>query len=85
MLVLKIATNIDIPIDNFDRLKKFCVLNKVELLIVGPEKPLVDGIVDYFENTDIRIFGPNKVLHSLRVQRFLQNNYVKKKNPNSKI
>tara|TARA_B100000575_G_C23136202_1_gene660121 strand:- start:1215 stop:2501 length:1287 start_codon:yes stop_codon:yes gene_type:complete len=82
----KIATNIDIPIDNFDELKKFCVLNKIQLLIVGPEKPLVEGIVDYFENTDIKIFGPNKIASQLEGSKiFTKELCEKKKIPTAKF
>ena len=34
---------------------------KIELLVVGPEKPLVDGISDFFKDTNIKIFGPSKL------------------------
>ena len=56
-----IAENIDIKIDDFKSIKNFCLKNKIELLIVGPEQPLVDGIVDYFQDTNIKVFGPNKL------------------------
>ena len=55
-----IAENVDIKIKDFKCLKDFCIKNKIELLIVGPEQPLVDGIVDYFQGSSIKIFGPNK-------------------------
>ena len=41
-----IAENINIKINDFKSIKDFCIKNKIELLIVGPEQPLVDGIVD---------------------------------------
>ena len=56
----KIAENIDINVDNFEILKNFVISKKIELIVVGPEKPLVEGIVDFFENNNILIFGPNK-------------------------
>ena len=43
---------------NFKIFKK----SKVDLVIVGPEKPLVNGIVDYLENNNIKVFGPKKFL-----------------------
>jgi len=61
----KIAENILINTDDFDALKRFVLLEKIELIIVGPEKPLVDGIVDFFENINIPIFGPNKFASQL--------------------
>ena len=56
----KIANNIDINIDEYDNFKNFILDNKIDLIIVGPEKPLVDGIVNYLEKFNIKVFGPNK-------------------------
>ena len=61
----KIAENIHINVDDFDVLKNFVISKKIELIVVGPEKPLVDGIVDFFENNNISIFGPNKLASQL--------------------
>jgi len=55
-----IAENIDINIENFDLFKKFIKKNNINIIIVGPEKPLVDGIVDFLEENQIKVFGPNK-------------------------
>jgi len=60
-----IAENININIDDFEILKKFVISKKIELIVVGPEKPLVEGIVDFFENINIPIFGPNKLASQL--------------------
>ena len=61
----KIAENIDIKIDDFKSIKDFCVKSKIDLLVVGPEKPLVDGIVDYMEGSKVKVFGPNKIASQL--------------------
>ncbi|HEY5751096.1 MAG TPA: phosphoribosylamine--glycine ligase [Chryseolinea sp.] len=45
-----IAENVAIDVDDFDSLGKFCVANNVQLVVVGPEGPLVKGIRDYFQN-----------------------------------
>ena len=60
-----IAENIDININNFDSLKNFIFNNKIDLIIIGPEKPLVDGLVDYLEKHKIKVFGPNKIASQL--------------------
>tara|TARA_B100000902_G_scaffold274588_1_gene260441 strand:+ start:246 stop:1505 length:1260 start_codon:yes stop_codon:yes gene_type:complete len=60
-----IATNIDIDLENFEKLKDFIIQNKIDFIIVGPEKPLVDGIVDYLEKFNIKVFGPNKIASQL--------------------
>jgi len=56
-----IAENIEIDLMNFNKIKEFAIKYKINLLIVGPEKPLVDGIVDFFSDTEISIFGPDKI------------------------
>ena len=55
-----IANNVDIDLDNFLKLKEFIQKNSINLVIIGPEKPLVDGLVDFLENNKIKVFGPNK-------------------------
>ncbi len=45
---------------NFDLLKKYCNEKKIGLIIVGNEAYLELGVVDYFDKTDIKIFGPSK-------------------------
>ncbi len=52
--------NVDIGVDEFEALANFAKENNVELTIVGPEAPLVDGIVDYFNEQDLKCFGPSK-------------------------
>jgi len=61
----KIAKNINIDLHDFENIKDFILKNKIDLIIVGPEKPLVDGIVDYLENFNIKVFGPNKIASQL--------------------
>ena len=57
----EIAENIEIELSDFNAIKTFSVNNNINLIIVGPEKPLVDGIVDFFNDTKIDIFGPDKI------------------------
>ena len=61
----KIATNVDISIIDFKNLYKFLNENKIDLVIIGPEQPLVDGVVDYLEKFNIKVFGPNKLASKL--------------------
>ncbi len=59
-----VAENVAIAVDDFDKLGKFCIDNKIELVVVGPEVPLVKGIRDYFEANpalrNIAMVGPGK-------------------------
>jgi len=61
----KIAENVNINLNNFDEIKDFVLSKKIELIIVGPEKPLVDGIVDFFQGLNVKVFGPNKLASQL--------------------
>ena len=72
-----IAINVDIELNDFEKIKDFIIKNKIDLIIVGPEKPLVDGIVDYLEKFNIKVFGPNKVASQLEGSRYSQKNFVK--------
>ena len=60
-----IAKNITLDLDNFENLKNFIFEKEIDLIIVGPEKPLVDGLVDYLEQFNINVFGPNKIASQL--------------------
>lgn len=56
----QIGENLDIQETDIDKLLNFALNNKIDLTIVGPEIPLVMGIVDEFEKNNLKIFGPNK-------------------------
>ncbi len=60
-----IGENVDIEINNFQKIKEFILKNEIDVVVVGPEKPLVEGIVDYLENFQIKVFGPNRVSSQL--------------------
>ncbi len=60
-----IAENIDVNLDNFEEIKEKIKNLKIDIVIVGPEKPLVDGIVDFLEKNEIKVFGPNKISSQL--------------------
>jgi len=56
----KIASNIKVDILNFKKLLNLININKINLVIVGPEEPLVKGIVDFLKKHRIKVFGPDK-------------------------
>ena len=56
----KIATNIDVDILDFHKIYKLIKTNDINLVIIGPEEPLVKGIVDFLKKRKVRVFGPNK-------------------------
>jgi len=55
-----IATNIDVDILDFKKILKLIKLYKIELVIVGPEEPLVKGLVDFLKKNKVKVFGPSK-------------------------
>ena len=55
-----IAENVSIDVDNTVGLASFAIRNKIDLTIVGPEKPLSLGIVDVFRSCGLPIFGPTR-------------------------
>ena len=59
-----IAKNIDINLENFELLKNFIRENNIDIILVGPEKPLVEGISDFLEDNGIKVFGPINLPHN---------------------
>ena len=53
------VTNIDLSVSDLDGLVRFAERNAIDYTVVGPEAPLVDGVVDRFEAKGLRCFGPN--------------------------
>ena len=56
----EICENVNIEFGDFEKLYEIVLNKKIELLIVGPEVPLVKGITDFFEKKKIKVFGPSK-------------------------
>ena len=76
----KIAKNIDIDFLNFNKLLKTIKSNNIDLVIVGPEEPLVKGIVDFLNKHKIKVFGPNKYAAKLEGSKAFMKNICKKNN-----
>ena len=73
-----IAKNVDLNIQDFGLLKNFIHKNKIDLIVVGPEKPLVEGLVDFLEENDIKVFGPNKIASKLEGSKIFTKKLCKK-------
>lgn len=74
----KIAINVDFDLKNLREFKNFILENKIDLIIVGPEKPLVNGIVDFLEKNNINVFGPNKKASKLEGSKIFTKKICKK-------
>ena len=57
---LQFATNIEVDILNFKKLLQSIKAHEIDFVIVGPEEPLVKGLVDFLKKNKIRVFGPSK-------------------------
>ena len=75
-----LAENVNLNLDNFESIYDFILKNKIELVVVGPEKPLVDGIADFLHEKKIKVFGPNKVLSQFEGSKTFTKNVCKKYN-----
>jgi len=76
----KIAENIKEDISNFDGLYEIIKKQNIDIVIVGPEQPLVDGIVDYLSKKQVRVFGPDKFTSQLEGSKAFMKNLCKKNN-----
>jgi len=56
----KLAKNVDVDILNFKKILHLIRFYKIDLVVVGPEEPLVNGLVDFLNKKKIKVFGPNK-------------------------
>ncbi|HKL36533.1 MAG TPA: phosphoribosylamine--glycine ligase [Salegentibacter sp.] len=60
----EIAKNIDLKVNDFEEIKDFVLKEKIEMLVVGPEDPLVEGITDFFAEDEalnqVKVIGPSK-------------------------
>ncbi len=70
----------NLSISDFNELADFCEANDVELTIVGPEAPLVAGIVDLFEERGLKIFGPSAQAAQLEGSKIFMKNFLARHN-----
>ncbi|REA58683.1 phosphoribosylamine--glycine ligase [Dyadobacter luteus] len=77
-----VAVNIPVSYNDFDGVAKAALEHNIELIIVGPEEPLVNGIVDYFESradlSKIKLIGPNKAGAQLEGSKDFSKNFMQK-------
>jgi phosphoribosylamine--glycine ligase len=76
----KIATNVEMDINQFDKLHKYIEDKSIDLVVVGPEQPLVNGVVDYLEQFNIKVFGPNKIASQLEGSKIFTKKLCQKYN-----
>ena len=69
--------NVDLSND-FEKISAFCKSEEIGLVIVGPEQPLVDGLVDYLKANNIKTFGPDKKAARLEGSKSFSKDFFKK-------
>ena len=75
-----IAENKLIDLKDFEKIRDFIIKNEIDIVLVGPEQPLVDGIVDYLERHKVKVFGPSKLASQLEGSKIFTKNLCKKYN-----
>lgn len=73
-----VATVVDIKVNDFEGLANFAKENQIDLTFVGPEIPLCAGIVDYFKEQGLCIFGPTKAAARLEGSKCFSKDMMKK-------
>jgi len=76
--IFEIAYQTDIQINSFDEIARFCIEKKIDLVVVGPEQPLADGIVDFLEFKGIKVFGPSKLASQIESSKAFAKQFMKK-------
>ena len=80
------ATNINVDINNFKKILKILKIYNIKLVIVGPEEPLVNGIVNFLKKNKIQVFGPEKYASQLEGSKaFMKKLCFKNKIPTAKF
>ena len=79
-----LATNVNIGVTDFEELGKFSLENDIQLILIGPEVPLVEGLVDYFRSVvelrHILLVGPDKVGAQLEGSKDFSKNFMLRHN-----
>jgi phosphoribosylamine--glycine ligase len=79
-----LGNNVNISINNFEEIKNFCVEKKINMLVVGPEDPLVNGIYDFFANSEflknITVIGTSKTGAMLEGSKNFAKEFMQKYN-----
>ncbi len=78
--ILNHAEKAEINIKKFDEISDFCKGKEIDLVVVGPELPLAEGLADYLNERDIKIFGPQTFAAQLETSKGFAKQFMKKYN-----
>lgn len=74
--IAELATNVNIEIKNHAAVVGFCAEKKIDLVIIGPEDPLVDGLADSLRTNKISVFGPSKAAARLEGSKIFAKSFM---------
>ena len=78
------GTNLPIAVSDFDAMATACLANAIDIILVGPEEPLVKGIYDYFKNKkgfeNLKVIGPSKEAAQLEGSKAYAKAFMKRHN-----
>ena len=74
------VSNVEIDSNDFDTIENFCVKENIELVIIGPEQPLVMGLTDFLQSKNIKTFGPSKEAAQLEGSKTFSKDFFVKYN-----
>ncbi len=75
-----LGTNVTLDIDDHQALARFARDKRIELTVVGPEGPLADGVVDYFQAEGLAIFGPSQACARLEASKLFARDFMRRHN-----
>tara|TARA_B100001057_G_scaffold477151_1_gene546012 strand:+ start:449 stop:1717 length:1269 start_codon:yes stop_codon:yes gene_type:complete len=80
------ATNVEVDVLDFKKILKYIRFYKIDLVVVGPEEPLVKGIVNFLKKNGVKVFGPNKFASKLEGSKsFMKTICAQNKIPTAKF
>ncbi len=71
--------NIDLSASDFNATARFCKREQIDLVVIGPEQPLVEGLSDYLRENGITVFGPGKNAAMLEGSKSFAKNFMKRR------
>jgi phosphoribosylamine---glycine ligase len=78
--IASLAQCVDIAVDDMQGLVQFAKEKQIDLTVVGPEAPLVDGIADIFQEHQLKVFGPGKLSAQLEGSKVFAKKFMRKYN-----
>ena len=76
--IAKLTECINLVLKNFDAVIDFCKKNEIDLVVIGPEQPLADGLSDALRKENINVFGPSKFAAQLETSKSFAKDFMKK-------